>query len=193
MQSNAVYLALWDWETENASHTAVEENGKTREYKNYGLSYWLDYAREPGKSQPGNCRADQDLEEMGNRTAAILGRPIPDTSNPFRISASGAGRRRLGRKWMQRDCSFRSVKPSNKSNIAKRQRSRSLGSICATGSGKNNKQEKSDSRWPITGRKPGTSKTQWAFWKTGWPRPGVVFYRKGLFKKRDHSGPGMGH
>lgn len=52
MQSNAVYLALWDWETERSPHTVVKENGKTREYKNYGLSYWLDYARTLGKGSP---------------------------------------------------------------------------------------------------------------------------------------------
>lgn len=52
MQSDAVYLALWDWETENKEHTELEENGKTRAYKNYRLSYWLDYARSLGKRSP---------------------------------------------------------------------------------------------------------------------------------------------
>ncbi|MEZ4829179.1 MAG: COR domain-containing protein [Bacteroidia bacterium] len=52
MQSNAVYLVLWDWETENKSSTDREEAGKNRSYKNYKLPYWLAYTKSQGQGSP---------------------------------------------------------------------------------------------------------------------------------------------
>ncbi|MDX2248821.1 MAG: COR domain-containing protein [Bacteroidia bacterium] len=52
MQSNAVYLVLWDWKTENDDFTGREESGKIRNYKNHKLPYWLAYAKSQGQGSP---------------------------------------------------------------------------------------------------------------------------------------------
>ena len=48
MQSNAIYLVLWDLTTATKAVTPIEENGTIVEYNNYNLSYWLDYAKIQG-------------------------------------------------------------------------------------------------------------------------------------------------
>lgn len=52
MQSNAVYLVLWDWKTEKDDFTGREESGKIRNYKNHKLPYWLAYAKSQGQGSP---------------------------------------------------------------------------------------------------------------------------------------------
>lgn len=52
MQSNAIYLIVWDWKTENSDYTTVEEDGEKHNYKNHRLAYWLDYAIHLGKGSP---------------------------------------------------------------------------------------------------------------------------------------------
>lgn len=52
MQSNAVYLLLWDAETEGKPFTKRTEAGKERTYRNYKLPYWLAYAKQLGKGSP---------------------------------------------------------------------------------------------------------------------------------------------
>ncbi len=52
MQSNAVYLLLWDKETEGKSFTERTEAGKLRKYRNFKLPYWLAYAKSLGKGSP---------------------------------------------------------------------------------------------------------------------------------------------
>ena len=52
MQSNAVYLILWDADTENRRFTPINEHGEDKEYDNFILEYWLDYAIHLGKGSP---------------------------------------------------------------------------------------------------------------------------------------------
>lgn len=52
MQSNAVYLILWDADTENRRYTPVNEHGRDNQYENYILEYWLDYAIHLGEGSP---------------------------------------------------------------------------------------------------------------------------------------------
>ena len=52
MQANAVYLVLWDHETENTDFYTLMESGEERPYENYSLMYWLHYAQEKGKGSP---------------------------------------------------------------------------------------------------------------------------------------------
>ncbi|HRG76367.1 MAG TPA: leucine-rich repeat domain-containing protein [Leptospiraceae bacterium] len=49
MQTRALFLILWDNETENQEYSTVNENGKKRDYKNYKLDYWLNYVKVLGK------------------------------------------------------------------------------------------------------------------------------------------------
>lgn len=52
MQANAVYLVLWDHETEHAPFNTIVEQGEVRQYENYSLLYWLYYAKYRGKGSP---------------------------------------------------------------------------------------------------------------------------------------------
>ncbi|MEM6261911.1 MAG: COR domain-containing protein [Bacteroidota bacterium] len=52
MQSNTVYLALWDQETEAKDYSYLKEKGRDRPYRNYLLPYWLHYAHDLGKDSP---------------------------------------------------------------------------------------------------------------------------------------------
>ncbi|MCB0841239.1 MAG: hypothetical protein KDD99_31435, partial [Bacteroidetes bacterium] len=52
MQAGAVYLVLWDLDTEEKPSTPSEESGELRHYDNYPLSYWLSYAKALGKDSP---------------------------------------------------------------------------------------------------------------------------------------------
>ena len=52
MQSNAVYLLLWDHKTENTQATYRFEQGEERWHRNHSLHYWLSYARSLGKDSP---------------------------------------------------------------------------------------------------------------------------------------------
>ena len=52
MQENAVYLLLWDHETEESPATFRVEQGEERKYENHKLHYWLSYSRSQGKSSP---------------------------------------------------------------------------------------------------------------------------------------------
>ena len=49
MQTRALFLILWDNETENQEYSTVNEDGKKRDYKNYKLDYWLNYVKVLGK------------------------------------------------------------------------------------------------------------------------------------------------
>ena len=51
MQANALYLILWDKETENRRFSVMEEAGKPRTYENFQLDYWLHYAQLRGKGR----------------------------------------------------------------------------------------------------------------------------------------------
>lgn len=56
MQKNAVYLLAWSLETEKpyTDHLIEQADGTqiTRRYENYGLRYWLEYAKHLGKGSP---------------------------------------------------------------------------------------------------------------------------------------------
>ncbi len=52
MQADAVYLILWDKDTENLTHTMRQEHGEERRYRNYRLPYWLYYAIQQGNGSP---------------------------------------------------------------------------------------------------------------------------------------------
>lgn len=56
MQKNAVYLLAWSLETEQpyTDHRIEQADGTqvTRRYENYGLRYWLEYAKHLGKGSP---------------------------------------------------------------------------------------------------------------------------------------------
>lgn len=52
MQSKAVYLLFWDWETEANPTTEIVEVGKARCYQNHKLPYWLRYAQSQGEGSP---------------------------------------------------------------------------------------------------------------------------------------------
>lgn len=52
MQSDALYLLLWDVHTERSPHTHRVEEGIPRQYRNYPLPYWLHYAQHQGKGSP---------------------------------------------------------------------------------------------------------------------------------------------
>ncbi len=52
MRSGAVYLILWDRETENKLVDRREEDGEEREYEIFGLSYWLSYGKHLGDGSP---------------------------------------------------------------------------------------------------------------------------------------------
>ena len=52
MQSNAVYLALWDQETLEQPTSKITEDEKEREYENFSLQYWLHYIKHQGKNSP---------------------------------------------------------------------------------------------------------------------------------------------
>ena len=50
MQTRALFLVLWDAKTEELDISKIQnEAGKTRDYKNYKLDYWLDYVKVLGK------------------------------------------------------------------------------------------------------------------------------------------------
>ena len=52
MQTNAVYLLLWDHKTENTQATYRFEQGEERRHRNHGLRYWLSYAQSQGEDSP---------------------------------------------------------------------------------------------------------------------------------------------
>jgi small GTP-binding protein len=52
MQANALYLILWDLDTEKNPHTSCNEDGQVRQHENHKLPYWLDYAKSQGKKSP---------------------------------------------------------------------------------------------------------------------------------------------
>ncbi|MFN8349050.1 MAG: COR domain-containing protein [Spirosomataceae bacterium] len=52
MQSNALYLVLWDSKTERSAFTDHLIGGECRQYENYQLGYWLDYTNNQGKGSP---------------------------------------------------------------------------------------------------------------------------------------------
>lgn len=52
MQSNAIYLALWDENTLANEYSEVQEDGQARPYENYSLQYWLHYIRHQGGNSP---------------------------------------------------------------------------------------------------------------------------------------------
>ena len=58
MQKDAVYLLAWSVETNEpfTDHEIKQKDGKivTRRYQNYGLRYWLEYAKHLGKGSPMN-------------------------------------------------------------------------------------------------------------------------------------------
>ncbi|HMQ87901.1 MAG TPA: COR domain-containing protein, partial [Flavilitoribacter sp.] len=45
MQSRALYMVLWDWETEKTPFAAEYIAGELVRFRNYELTYWLDHAR----------------------------------------------------------------------------------------------------------------------------------------------------
>lgn len=45
MQSNAIYLLLWDEETRTNKYSRIEESGEFISYENHDLYYWLDYIK----------------------------------------------------------------------------------------------------------------------------------------------------
>jgi len=49
MRARALFLILWDHETESQEYTIVKESNNERNYKNYKLDYWLNYAKVLGK------------------------------------------------------------------------------------------------------------------------------------------------
>jgi GTPase SAR1 family protein len=52
LQTNALYLILWDLHTEKSDYTSCDEDGQTHQYENHKLPYWLDYAKSQGKKSP---------------------------------------------------------------------------------------------------------------------------------------------
>ncbi|MBB3838677.1 GTPase SAR1 family protein [Runella defluvii] len=52
MQSNALYLVLWDSKTEQSAFTEHQIGKECRQYENYPLGYWLDYTHNQGKNSP---------------------------------------------------------------------------------------------------------------------------------------------
>ncbi|MEZ4960421.1 MAG: COR domain-containing protein [Saprospiraceae bacterium] len=52
MQSGAVYLVLWDAQTEQKTHTPYHHHGEERQFANQQLPYWLDYAQYLGQGSP---------------------------------------------------------------------------------------------------------------------------------------------
>ncbi|MEO0041563.1 MAG: hypothetical protein RL329_1011, partial [Bacteroidota bacterium] len=52
LQTNALYLILWDLHTEKSDYTSCDEDEQSREYENHKLPYWLDYAKSQGKKSP---------------------------------------------------------------------------------------------------------------------------------------------
>ncbi len=52
MQSNALYLVLWDSKTEQSAFTEHQIGKECRKYENYPLGYWLDYTHNQGKNSP---------------------------------------------------------------------------------------------------------------------------------------------
>ena len=58
MQKNAIYILAWSLETEKyfTPHKIPQSDGSVviRNYKNYGLRYWLEYAKHLGKGSPMN-------------------------------------------------------------------------------------------------------------------------------------------
>lgn len=54
MQSNAIYLVLWDEATkpDNNRYSIINEAGAERHYENFSLGYWLHYVRHLGGKSP---------------------------------------------------------------------------------------------------------------------------------------------
>ena len=52
LQSNAIYLLLWDENTLKQASSVFNENGTERHYDNHDLFYWLDYINLEGKKSP---------------------------------------------------------------------------------------------------------------------------------------------
>lgn len=52
MKSNAVYLLLWDMNTEQEPNCERKEGNGVRIYKNHPLNYWMNYIKSFGKNSP---------------------------------------------------------------------------------------------------------------------------------------------
>ena len=53
MQRDAIYLLFWNWQDwEKSYHIVDQQAGEARQYTNYDLSYWIDYAISQGKDSP---------------------------------------------------------------------------------------------------------------------------------------------
>lgn len=82
MQSNAIYLLCWDWETEYSPQTKCIENDIERSYDNHSLAYWLAYSQSQGEGSPlivvqtkAGIHGEQDPKEksiLKERYKAIL-------------------------------------------------------------------------------------------------------------------------
>ncbi|MFK7948548.1 MAG: COR domain-containing protein [Saprospiraceae bacterium] len=49
MQTRALFVLVWDWQTEQEPTQIIEENNRTNKYENHGLDYWLNYVKVLGK------------------------------------------------------------------------------------------------------------------------------------------------
>jgi hypothetical protein len=72
MQSNAIYLLLWDEKTRSNRVSAISEGGRTNEYDNYPLDYWLYYIEHQSGKSPVivvKTKAGEDDAEHPQRAA----------------------------------------------------------------------------------------------------------------------------
>ncbi len=81
MQQDAVYILAWRLETESEERTVhpikLKNGGKIeRSYRNYPLSYWLDYAKQLGKGSPiiiAQTNRDEDEDKIDSSRTFIQG------------------------------------------------------------------------------------------------------------------------
>lgn len=52
MQAGVVYILAWNKTTQTQKSMSLEEGGELRHYDNYGVKYWLNYARTLGGNSP---------------------------------------------------------------------------------------------------------------------------------------------
>jgi GTPase SAR1 family protein len=52
MKTKAIFVLVWDTETENTPEQVETIDGKEYRYRNYPLNYWLDYAKHLGNNSP---------------------------------------------------------------------------------------------------------------------------------------------
>lgn len=72
MQSNAIYLLLWDEKTRSNRVSPISEGGRTNEYDNYPLDYWLYYIEHQSGKSPVivvKTKAGEDDAEHPQRAA----------------------------------------------------------------------------------------------------------------------------